>query len=71
MSCGERFILMRGKKPVAELVPIPSERRLGDLPQILGSLPHVGSVEAERFGEDIESARAELGQLGIASSRAS
>ena len=36
---GERFILVRGGKPVAELSPVPSGTRLGDLPSLLASLP--------------------------------
>lgn len=62
---GERFILVRGKMPVAELVPVPSARRVGDLPGILATLPHLGPTEAERFGEDIESARSDLARRGI------
>ena len=39
---GERFLLERGGKVVAELRPVPEGRRLGDLPGILDSLPHLG-----------------------------
>ncbi len=39
---GERFILVRGGKPVAELSPVPLGTRLGDLPSLLDSLPQLG-----------------------------
>ena len=47
---GERFLLVRGRQPVAELAPVPAGRRLGDLPGILAALPRLGPEEAERFG---------------------
>ncbi|MBN1425712.1 antitoxin [Candidatus Fermentibacteria bacterium] len=57
---GESFLLHKGKKPVAELRPIPSGRRLGDLPSILGSLPHLSETAAAAFANDVDSARQEL-----------
>ncbi len=57
---GERFILMRGKKPVAELRPVVTGRRLGDLPELLTSLPRLSDEEADAFAGDIERARADL-----------
>lgn len=57
----ERFTVIRGNRPVLELVPIPRGRRLGDLPEILAGLPRLGEEEAERLGRDIDEARAELG----------
>lgn len=59
----ERFTLLRGGKPIAEVVPVPSGRRLGDLPANLESLPRLGAAEAEAFGRDIDEARAELARL--------
>ncbi len=56
----ERFVLVRGGKPVAELSPLPSATRLGDLPGLLSSLPRLDEAEASSFAEDVESARAEL-----------
>jgi len=56
----ESFVLCKGKKPVAELRPLPSGRRLGDLPDVLRSLPHLSEREATAFGEDLESARTPL-----------
>jgi antitoxin (DNA-binding transcriptional repressor) of toxin-antitoxin stability system len=57
---GESFTLMRGKKPVAELTPSPRGRRLGELPAMFASLPHLDPGDADAFAADIEAARAEL-----------
>jgi antitoxin (DNA-binding transcriptional repressor) of toxin-antitoxin stability system len=37
---GERFVLVRGNKPVAELGPLPVRKRLVELPDLLASLPN-------------------------------
>ena len=59
---GERFVLTRGGRPVAELVPpLPAGRRLGELPSVLASLPRLGNDEAASFEEDLRRARNELG----------
>lgn len=60
---GERFLLERGGKVVAELRPVPEGRRLGDLPEILASLPGLGSEEAAAFARDLERVRADLDAL--------
>jgi antitoxin (DNA-binding transcriptional repressor) of toxin-antitoxin stability system len=57
---GERFVLMRGKKPMAELGPVPSGKRLGELPEILGSLPRLDPAEAESLAADLERDRAAI-----------
>ncbi len=57
---GERFILLRGRKPVAELRPIPDGRLLGELDAVLRSLPSLTPDEAVSFAADIEAARADL-----------
>lgn len=49
----ETFVLCKGRKQVAELRPLPSGRRLGDLPSILRSLPHLSRRDAAAFGEDV------------------
>lgn len=56
----ERFILLKGRKPVAELRPIPSGRQLGELVDVLRSLPALSAAEAADFAADIEDARARL-----------
>ncbi len=59
---GERFILMRGNKPVAELRPVPAARYLGELPALLASLPRLSSEEASAFAENLEVARREIAE---------
>lgn len=62
---GESFVLVRGKQPVAELRPLPVGRRLGELPALLASLPHLAAGDATQFAEDLGSARDELGRLEV------
>lgn len=62
---GERFVLMRGKKAVAELRPVPSGKRLGELPELLASLPRLGTDEAERLAVDLDRVRADLQDLPL------
>ncbi len=57
---GERFILMRGSKPVAELRPVPAGKRLGELLELLASLPRLSPEDASALAEDFEVARTEL-----------
>lgn len=58
---GERFTVVRGGRPVVELVPPAQGRCLGDLPTILAHLPPLGEEEAERMGADLDKARVSLG----------
>lgn len=57
---GEYFVLLRGKKVLAELRPAPKGRRLGDLPDLLKSLPRISKQEATEFLQDISKARSAL-----------
>jgi prevent-host-death family protein len=57
---GEHFVLERGGRPVARLVPVPQAGRLGDLPSLLGNVPGLGPEDAEEFARDMEDASAEL-----------
>jgi antitoxin (DNA-binding transcriptional repressor) of toxin-antitoxin stability system len=59
----ESFVLLRGSKPVAELRPVPAGVRLGDLPSIVESLPHVD--DADEFATDLDAARSELLDTGL------
>lgn len=54
---GERFVLVKGGKPVAELGPTDAAApvRLGELPAILEGLPHLEPDDAERFARDLDS----------------
>jgi antitoxin (DNA-binding transcriptional repressor) of toxin-antitoxin stability system len=59
---GERFVLTRGGRDVAELAPAPpAGRRLAELPAVLESLPRLGREEATRFAEDLDHGRAVSG----------
>lgn len=57
---GERFLLSRGGKIVAELRGVASGRTLEELPSVLDSLPRLSPEEAETLAGDLEAARAEL-----------
>jgi antitoxin (DNA-binding transcriptional repressor) of toxin-antitoxin stability system len=54
---GESFVLMRGNKPIAELRPLPTGKRLAELPALLASLPHLSETEATQFAADLTTAR--------------
>lgn len=56
---GERFVLVRGKKPVAELRPVDRGRTTDDLPSLLSSLPALAQGD-DGFERDIAEARASL-----------
>ncbi len=58
---GERFVVVRGKRPVAELSPVPRGRRLAELPALLAALPRLTPEEAECLAAELEEARHELG----------
>jgi prevent-host-death family protein len=60
---GERFTVVRRRKPVAELVPLPPVRHLGDLPELLASIPRLDVADAERFARDLEASRNELSHV--------
>lgn len=57
---GEHFILMRGKRAVAELRPVPAGKRLEDLSALLASLPHLSPEDVASFATDLDEARSAL-----------
>ena len=57
---GEHFMLLRGKKVLAELKPAPMGRRLEELPELFKSLPHLSKQEADGFLKDMATTRARL-----------
>lgn len=57
---GERFVLMRGKRAVAELRPVPSGKKLRELPELLASLPRLSDSEAADLAADMDDARRDL-----------
>jgi antitoxin (DNA-binding transcriptional repressor) of toxin-antitoxin stability system len=62
---GERFVLMLGDQPVAELRPATPVRRLGEPPELLASLPRLSPEELDSFESDLEKARNELSSLSV------
>ena len=58
---GERFTILRGNRPVAEVVPPPRGRSLSELPEILANLPRLSPDEAADLGRDMDKARRQLG----------
>ncbi len=58
----ESFTLLRGKKPLAELRPLPTGARLSELPALLASLPRLTEAEAGDLAADLDAARDELGE---------
>ena len=61
----ESFVLVRGNKPLAELRPLPSGKKLGDLPGLFAALPHMSADEAGSFAEDLDSARDDLNHVEV------
>ena len=62
---GERFVLMRGNKPVDELGPLPVGRRLAELPDLLGALPKLSEAEAKEFADDLIPVRSMLSATDV------
>jgi len=60
---GEHFVLERGGRPVARLVPVPQAGRLGDLSELMANVPSLGQEEAEAFSRDMGEAFDELPPL--------
>lgn len=58
---GERFLLTRGNRVVAEIRPVPEARNLSELPELLAALPRLSPDEAEAFGRDLAEGRDALG----------
>jgi antitoxin (DNA-binding transcriptional repressor) of toxin-antitoxin stability system len=59
----ESFTLVRGKKPLAELRPLPAGARLSELAGLFASLPRLSAAEAGEFAADLEASRDELGEV--------
>lgn len=60
----ESFVLVRGRKPMAELRPVPAGKRLAELPGLLAALPRLD--DAGEFAADLDAARSELTVRGTA-----
>lgn len=54
---GESSVLVRGNKPIAELRPLASGKRLAELATLLASLPYLSETEAAQFAAELTAAR--------------
>jgi len=58
VGCGERFLVMREGKPVAELRSAgPQGLKLRDLPDLLASLPRLAPEDVSAFESDLVARR--------------
>jgi antitoxin (DNA-binding transcriptional repressor) of toxin-antitoxin stability system len=57
---GERFVLMKSNKPVAEIGPVHLGKKLSELPDLIKKMPRLTEIEADDFMKDIQTARDEL-----------
>ncbi len=62
---GDRFILVKSGKEVAELKPVPKGRRLSELASLLKTTVPLNAEEADAFGKDLESVRSEINKEGV------
>ena len=62
---GECFVLIRGDKPMAELRPLSTGKRLAELPALLASLPRLSSSEATQLADDLTAARETLAHAEV------
>ena len=68
---GDRFILVKGGREVAELKPVPKGRRLAELADLLKSSSGLTPAEADDFDRDLEHVRSEMNQAEVRDSWAS
>ena len=54
----ESFFLMRGKRAVAELRPVPVGRSFGEWGEIVAGLPSLNEAERRNFVADLRKSRA-------------
>ena len=62
---GERFVLVKGRKPVAEMKPLPVGKTLGDLPRLLVSLPSLSKEELAALSGDVAMVRETAPKEGL------
>jgi len=61
----ESFALVRGKRPLAELRPLPVGVRVSELPTLIASLPRLSEAEAAAFAADLAAADEEHASAGL------
>jgi hypothetical protein len=57
---GESFVLVRGKKELAEVRPAVHGRRLAELPKALGNLPRLEPGDDAVWSAELSAARSSL-----------
>jgi antitoxin (DNA-binding transcriptional repressor) of toxin-antitoxin stability system len=62
---GEHFVLVKGRKPVAELKPVPKGKTLGELPRLLASLPSLPKEDLAVFSRDVAMVRESASKEGL------
>ncbi len=62
---GDRFVLVKSGREVAELNPIPKGRRLAELADLLKTSSGLTPAEADGFGRDLEDVRAEMNRAEV------
>ncbi|MDA3926013.1 MAG: type II toxin-antitoxin system prevent-host-death family antitoxin [Kiritimatiellae bacterium] len=62
---GDRFVLVKGGREVAELKPVPKGRLLSELAALLKTSARLSQEEAEAFEADINEARAGMNKEEI------
>jgi prevent-host-death family protein len=64
---GDRFILMKSGREVAELKPVPKGRRLSELAALLKTSARLTPEEAASFETDLAAARTEMNKAEVLS----
>jgi prevent-host-death family protein len=64
---GDRFVLLKSGREVAELKPVPKGRRLSELAALLKTSARLTPDEAESFGKDLDAIRNEANSLEVGS----
>jgi|GEM_PF-824511 len=59
----ESLVVVRGKRPMAELTPLPAGTRPAEVPAILAALRRLEPSDADAFAADLDAARADLASL--------
>jgi len=63
--CGDRFVLLKGGREVAEIRPVPKGRRLSELAAFLKTSARLTPAEADAFEKDMDAARYEINRMGV------
>jgi hypothetical protein len=61
----ERFVLLRGNHPVAEVRPVHTGVPLAELPALFAGFPHLEPDDAAAFEADLRASREALDALPI------